>query len=58
MSRIKSNTALFFWPLLIGIASAIGLTSALVGDGDWDALSWGLLAIPVAVGAFFSCRKN
>jgi len=37
------------WPLIIAIASVVGLVSALLGDGPWDALSWVLLAIPIAV---------
>jgi hypothetical protein len=55
--KTKSTGALFLWPLVIGVGSTIGLVSALVADGGWDALSWGLLAIPVAVGAFFSWRS-
>lgn len=31
---------IFRWPLLIGIMSVVGLVSALVGDGWYDALSW------------------
>lgn len=36
------------WPLLLGVASAIGLVSALIGDGAYDVLSWCLLALPLA----------
>ncbi len=35
-------------PLLIAIVSLIGLLSALIGDGLWDALSWAALALPLA----------
>lgn len=48
-SRLPDFRRVWLWPLLIGIASAIGLFSALLGDGMWDALSWATLAIPVAV---------
>ena len=37
------------WPLAIGAGSAIGLVSALVGDGAFDALSWLLLSVPITV---------
>ncbi len=47
-----------FWkvwliPVLIGIASAIGLLSALTEDGIYDLLSWVLLGIPVLVMAWY-----
>jgi hypothetical protein len=35
-------------PLALGVLSAVGLISALLGDGLWDVLSWFLLALPVA----------
>jgi hypothetical protein len=47
----------FRWPLLIGVASTIGLVSALVADGVWDALSWALLALPMVVGAWYAVRR-
>jgi len=40
---------IWLWPTLIGIASIVGLVSALVGDGIFDLLSWLTLAIPVAI---------
>jgi hypothetical protein len=42
---------IFAIPLLIGVLSAVGLVSALVGDGVWDDLSWVLLLIPIIIGA-------
>jgi hypothetical protein len=48
----------FRWPLLIGVASAIGLVSALVADGVWDALSWALLALPLVVGVWYAVRRS
>jgi len=36
-------------PILITLLSAVGLLSALLGDGIWDALSWFALAAPVLV---------
>jgi cyanate permease len=40
--------AIFALPLAIAAASAIGLISALTGDGWRDAISWIGLAAPVA----------
>jgi len=50
MSRLRQTIGgIFRWPLLLGVLMAIGLASALVGDGGWDALSWTVLAVPLAV---------
>lgn len=35
------------WPLILGVASAVGLLSALIGDDAYDVLSWCLLALPL-----------
>ena len=39
----------WLWPLLLAIAGLMGLLSALVGDGIWDALSWITLGAPILV---------
>jgi hypothetical protein len=50
MRRLRQTIGdIFRWPLLLGVLTAIGLASALFGDGSWDALSWIVLAIPLAV---------
>jgi len=36
-------------PIVLAALSALGLVSALLGDGVWDVLSWITLWIPVAV---------
>jgi hypothetical protein len=54
----RSLARIFFWPLLIGIVSAIGLIGALLEDGSWDVLFCALLAIPVLIGAIFTWRRN
>lgn len=41
--KVQSNWQVFRWPLLLGLVSVIGLLSALVDDGWYDALSWGAL---------------
>jgi uncharacterized membrane protein YjjP (DUF1212 family) len=44
LDRYRQNGwRIFRWPLAIGIASVVGLVSALVGDGWYDAASWLLL---------------
>jgi hypothetical protein len=55
--RINSTREIFRMPFLIGIASTVGLASALLGDGVWDALSWIALGVPVAVGVLFWSRR-
>ena len=39
----------FGWPILLAVLGAIGLASALVGNGVWDALSWAGLAAPLLI---------
>ena len=47
---MKRNLWMVFrWPLALAVLSLVGLVSALVGDGPWDALSWVALGIPLAV---------
>ncbi|MBN9340920.1 MAG: hypothetical protein ABT02_12675 [Comamonadaceae bacterium SCN 68-20] len=52
----RSLWLIFRWPLLIAMVSIVGLVSALVGDGMWDALSWATLGIP-AVGFSAWCLR-
>lgn len=42
--------ATFALPLLLGLLSAIGLISALLGDGVWDAVAWLGLGLPAVIG--------
>lgn len=44
-SRKKIN--MWRWPIVLGIASGVGLVSALVGDDAYDVLSWCLLVLPL-----------
>jgi len=55
--RTSSEPALslrriFGVPLLLAIVTVIGLVSALLEDGIWDALSWVALALPMLVAAW------
>jgi hypothetical protein len=52
----QSLWRIFRWPLVLGFLSAVGLVSALLGDGIWDALSWLALSVPVTVVAWFAWR--
>ncbi len=45
-------------PLLLGILTALGLVSALLGDGIWDTVSALALGAPVLVGAWFALRRR
>lgn len=54
MSWRQSTFAL---PLLICLISAIGLISALLGDGGWDAVAWLGLGIPAALGSWPLLRR-
>lgn len=45
----QNNWRLFRWPLVMGLANAIGLVAALVGDGFYDLVSWGTLGLTVVV---------
>ncbi|MFK0088634.1 hypothetical protein ACIQUS_15220 [Pseudomonas sp. NPDC090755] len=39
----------FRWPLLIGLLVALGLLSALLGDGLYDIVSWLALGGPLMI---------
>lgn len=47
MSQNASSRVRFSMPIALAIATAIGLLSALLGDGIWDGLSWLLLVCPL-----------
>ena len=45
------------WPAGLAVLSAVGLLSALLGDGAWDALSWAALGLPIAVASWYALRR-
>jgi hypothetical protein len=45
-------------PILLAILTVIGLLSALLGDGVWDALSAVTLGIPVLCCAWYGLRRR
>ena len=53
------RTPLQVWgaPIVLGILTTIGLISALLGDGIWDAVSAVALGIPCLLGFWFSMRR-
>ena len=54
----RSLTQIFAAPLVIAIVSTVGLISALVGDGWWDAVSWVGLGLPVLLYLVFTWRRQ
>ena len=44
-------------PIALGLLTMIGLVSALLGDGVWDALSAVTLGLVAAVGAWYGLRR-
>lgn len=55
--RPLSAFRVFGIPVVLMLVSAVGLVAALIGDGAWDALSWLGLGAPVAVIAWYLCRR-
>ncbi len=54
----RNLTQIFAAPLLIAVLSSVGLVSALVGDGWWDAMSWTALGIPTLLYFVFIWRRK
>ena len=48
-TRRQTNAQLFAVPAAVALFTAIGLVSALLGDGWRDWLSWAALSVPVGV---------
>jgi len=58
MIQHRPLAQIFAIPLVIAIASTVGLISALVGDGWWDAVSWAALGLPVLLYLVFVWRRQ
>ncbi len=54
----RSLNQIFAVPLVIAIVSTVGLISALVGDGWWDAVSWVALGLPVLLYVLYIWRRR
>ncbi|PYD62511.1 hypothetical protein [Gluconacetobacter entanii] len=47
---LRPSVAVWPWPIALGLLTAFGLLSALLGQhGIWLALSWAALSIPLIV---------
>lgn len=44
------------WPVALALLTTIGLFSALLGNGAWDALSWAALALVLLVSVRHTLR--
>lgn len=49
MNTLQSSWQIFRWPIVLAVASIIGLISALIGDGWFDVVSWICLGATVFV---------
>jgi len=54
----RSLAHIFRWPMVLAVATLIGLLSALIGDGLWDGISWALLVLPVVTGFYLGWRRT
>ena len=52
------NMKMWGMPIALGVATSIGLISALLGDGLWDAVSAVTLGAPVAACAWYALRRT
>jgi len=53
-----TGSTMWRWPIVLGVLTAVGLLSALLGDAGWDTLSWFGLGSPVAVAAWLAWRPR
>jgi CHASE2 domain-containing sensor protein len=54
----KTNRQIFGVPILLGIATMLGLGAGLIGDGGWDTAAGLLLAAPLVVTAWYWRRPS
>ncbi|WP_303543536.1 hypothetical protein [Sphingomonas natans] len=45
----QSGWRIFRWPIVMGLANAVGLVAALIGDGAYDLVSWVTLGATLAI---------
>jgi len=53
----RSLAQIFLLPAIVALVVVFGLVAALLGDGIWDMSSWLALAFPLALVAFFLCKR-
>lgn len=56
--RHRTLTQIFYLPAIFATITLIGLSSALFGDGAWDALSWVTLACPIVATVYFVLKSR
>jgi hypothetical protein len=49
---------IFAMPAVIACVSVIGLVTALLADGLWDAIGWFGLGVPIAVAGWCVLRQS
>jgi membrane protein implicated in regulation of membrane protease activity len=53
---MKTARQIWAMPIVFGVATVVGLLSALLGDGKWDTVSVVALAVPVLAIAWYWSR--
>ncbi|MGU3392180.1 hypothetical protein [Sphingomonas sp. M1A8_2b] len=54
--RHRTTLQIFAVPMLLGIATLLGLGAGLIGDGGWDVAAGLLLAAPLAITGWYWTR--
>lgn len=54
--RHRTTLQVFGVPILLGIATLLGLGAGLIGDGGWDVAAGLLLAAPLAITGWYWTR--
>jgi hypothetical protein len=55
---MSAALALWGWPIVFAVVTAIGLIGALVGNGSRDWLAWIGLGLPAAASLWFGLRRS
>jgi hypothetical protein len=55
---VNARRAVWTIPALLGLLTVIGLTSALLGDGLWDVVSWCALGLPLVASAWMPALES
>ncbi|MBN9411158.1 MAG: hypothetical protein J0H69_18595 [Burkholderiales bacterium] len=61
MSARSAKSRFWFtwgWPIVMAVLSAVGLLSALLGNGVWDWVSWIGLGIPALACCWLGLRRK
>lgn len=58
MTRRSHAPKVWRAPIAVALLSLVGLLSALFADGVGDVISWGALAVPVALCLWYPARSR